>query len=92
MRSYRLRRVARRRIRRRIARSHGSCRKLADETVSTVLKLTVHEVDASRWPDFERLFMSRGAPKAARMSRVEKWVRYGRWSVSPFVESFAAKA
>jgi GNAT superfamily N-acetyltransferase len=29
-----------------------------------VLKLTVHEVDASRWADFERLFESRGGPKA----------------------------
>jgi GNAT superfamily N-acetyltransferase len=29
-----------------------------------VLKLMVHEVDASRWPDFERLFESRGGPKA----------------------------
>jgi hypothetical protein len=28
---------------------------------SNVLKVTVHEVDASRWPDFERLFKSRGA-------------------------------
>ena len=27
-------------------------------------KLTVHEVDASRWTDFERLFESRGGPKA----------------------------
>lgn len=25
--------------------------------------LTVHEVDASHWPDFERLFESRGGPK-----------------------------
>lgn len=30
----------------------------------TVLRLTVHEVDAIRWPDFERLFESRGGPKA----------------------------
>ena len=29
-----------------------------------MLTLTVHEVDASRWPDFERLFESRGGPKA----------------------------
>jgi GNAT superfamily N-acetyltransferase len=29
-----------------------------------VLKLTVHEVDATRWPDFEQLFESRGGPKA----------------------------
>jgi GNAT superfamily N-acetyltransferase len=29
-----------------------------------VLTLDVHEVDASRWPDFERLFESRGGPKA----------------------------
>ncbi|MEP6495335.1 MAG: GNAT family N-acetyltransferase [bacterium] len=31
---------------------------------TSALKLTVHEVDASRWPDFERLFESRGGPKA----------------------------
>jgi GNAT superfamily N-acetyltransferase len=31
---------------------------------SHMLKVTVHEVDASRWPDFERLFESRGGPKA----------------------------
>jgi GNAT superfamily N-acetyltransferase len=29
-----------------------------------MLKVTVHEVDASRWPDLERLFESRGGPKA----------------------------
>jgi hypothetical protein len=29
-----------------------------------VVKLIVHEVDARRWPDFERLFESRGGPKA----------------------------
>jgi GNAT superfamily N-acetyltransferase len=34
------------------------------QRVSRVLKLTVHEVDASCWPDFERLFESRGGPKA----------------------------
>ena len=30
----------------------------------TMRRLTFHDVDQARWPDFERLFESRGAPKS----------------------------
>ena len=37
---------------------------MTDRTGMEIDRLVFYEVDAGRWPDFERLFESRGGPKA----------------------------